>query len=81
MAYIRLVGTNAATGALRLLYDEALRRAGRIWNIVKTMSPNPPVLEASLKLYEQIMKGPSPLTRAQREMVAVVVSKVNDCFY
>ena len=81
MAHIRLVEDNSATGSLRRLYDAAVRRAGRVWNIVKTMSPNPPVLEASLKLYEQIMKGPSPLTRAQREMVAVVVSGVNDCFY
>lgn len=81
MAHIRLVEDNSATGSLRQLYDAAVRRAGRVWNIVKTMSPNPPVLEASLKLYEQVMKGPSPLTRAQREMVAVVVSGVNDCFY
>ena len=81
MAHIRLVEDNSATGSLRRLYDAAVRRAGRVWNIVKTMSPNPPVLEASLKLYEQIMKGPSPLTRAQHEMVAVVVSGVNDCFY
>ena len=81
MAYIRLVGEESATGALRTLYDAAVHRAGRVWNIVKTMSPNPPVLDASLRLYEQIMKGPSPLTRGQREMVAVVVSKVNDCFY
>lgn len=81
MAHIRLVEDNSATGSLRRLYDAAVRRAGRVWNIVKTMSPNPPVLEASLKLYEQVMKGPSPLTRAQREMVAVVVSGVNDCFY
>jgi AhpD family alkylhydroperoxidase len=27
------------------------------------------------------MEGPSPLTRAQRKMVAIVASKVNNCFY
>jgi AhpD family alkylhydroperoxidase len=27
------------------------------------------------------MHGPSALTRAQRELIATVVSSVNDCFY
>jgi AhpD family alkylhydroperoxidase len=27
------------------------------------------------------MRGPSPLSRAQREMLAVVVSAENECFY
>ena len=81
MAYIRLVDEENATDVVRELYDEAVSRAGRVWNIVKTMSPNAPVLHASMQLYGRIMKGPSPLTRAQREMIAVVVSQVNGCFY
>ena len=32
-------------------------------------------------LFRTIMEGSSPLTRAQRKMVAVVASKVNNCFY
>ena len=66
---------------MRQHYDAALRRAGKVWNIVRTMSLNPRVLEASMNLYLAVMKGPSPLTRAQREMLAVVVSRTNDCFY
>ena len=62
-------------------YRAAIARAGRVFNIVRTMSPNPPVLQASMNLYGQIMKGDSPLSRAQREMVAVVVSRTNGCFY
>jgi alkylhydroperoxidase family enzyme len=45
------------------------------------MSPNPPVLVGSMHLYVAAMRGPSPLSRAQREMLAVVVSAANDCFY
>ena len=81
MAYIRLVEVDEAEGRLKKQYDAAQRRAGRVWNIVKTMSPNPAVLDASMMLYATIMKGPSPLSRAQREMVAVAVSAANDCFY
>ena len=81
MAHIRLVEPHEATGALKAQYDAAVARAGRVWNIVKTMSPNPPVLEASMRLYGTAMKGASPLSRVQRELLAVVVSRVNDCFY
>jgi len=81
LAHIRLVEPHEATGALKAQYDAAVARAGRVWNIVKTMSPNPPVLEASMRLYGTAMKGASPLSRVQRELLAVVVSRVNDCFY
>jgi uncharacterized peroxidase-related enzyme len=39
------------------------------------------VLRDSIRLYQTVMFGPSPLTRAQREMLAVVVSRANDCEY
>ena len=81
MAYIRLVSDDEATGSLARQYEAARSRAGRVFGIVRTMSPNPAVLQASMALYGAIMKGPSPLTRAQREMVAVVVSRQNDCHY
>jgi alkylhydroperoxidase family enzyme len=32
-------------------------------------------------LYEELMRGPSPLSRGQREMIAVVVSAANGCHY
>ena len=81
MAFIRLVEESEAEGPLRAYYDAAIQRAGRVYNIVKTMSPNPGALTASMRLYLELMKGPSPLSRAQREMLAVVVSQCNDCFY
>ncbi len=81
MAFIRLVPDGEAEGILKAHYDAAIRRAGKVWGIVRLMSPNPAVLEASMNLYRAIMFGGSPLTRAQREMIAVVVSRVNGCHY
>jgi alkylhydroperoxidase family enzyme len=81
MAYINLVPVDQATGTLRRLYDFALQRAGRVYNIVRTMSPNVPVLEASIGAYARIMKGPSGLSRRERELLATVTSRVNDCYY
>ena len=81
MAWIQLTSVREATGLLKKQYDAALARAGRVWNIVRIMSPNPRILDASMKLYEAIMKGPSPLSRAQREMLATVVSAELGCRY
>ena len=81
MAYIELVSDAEATGLLKRIYDAAIARAGKVFNIVRTMSPNPPVLEASMGFYMHVMKGPSGLTRKEREMIATVTSRANDCLY
>lgn len=81
MAHIRLVRDDEATGLLKQMFDAAIQRAGRVFGIVRLMSPNPPVLRASMAMYREIMFGASPLSRSQRERLATVVSRVNDCFY
>ena len=81
MPYIHQVQPPEATGLLKKLFDAALERAGRVWHIVHVMSVNPRTMDASLKFYSAIMFGTAPLTRWQREMIAVVTSKANDCFY
>jgi alkylhydroperoxidase family enzyme len=81
MAWIRTVSSKEATGRLKKIYDEAIRRAGRVFNIVRVQSLNPPVLDASIELYKAVMFGPSPLSRMQRETLATVTSWANGCFY
>lgn len=81
MAWIRQIPVPEATGLLRKLFDAALERAGRVWNIVHVQSLNPRTMDASLKLYGAAMFGDSPLSRAQREMLATVVSREQRCFY
>lgn len=81
MAHVHVVPYDQARGATRREYDRALRRAGRIWHIVSIQSQLPEVMQDSMRLYQSIMFGPSPLSRAQREMIGVVTSTVNDCHY
>jgi alkylhydroperoxidase family enzyme len=81
VAWIETIAVEKAEGVLRREYEAAIERAGRVWNILRLMSLNPRTLHASLEVYLCAMHGPSPLTRAQREMLAVVVSKANDCHY
>ncbi|MEM9557448.1 MAG: carboxymuconolactone decarboxylase family protein [Acidobacteriota bacterium] len=82
MAWIRLTRPNAAEGLLRRLYDAAVQRAGRVFQVIQIQSPRPHVLRASTQLYTEVMHSPrSPLSRRQREMIAVVVSRTNECHY
>ena len=81
MAHIRLTDVDEATGQLKDEYDAAVGRAGKVFNIVKAMSLNAGTLRASMDLYGAIMFGPSELSRAERELLAVVVSRTNDCHY
>lgn len=81
MPRIRTVDPEEATGLLQRLYDRALRRAGRIFNVVSVQSLCPPIMDASLKLYERAMLVPGGLPRATREMLATVVAREMDCFY
>ena len=81
MAHIRLIDVEDATGELRAEYDAAVGRAGKVFNIVKAMSLRPAVLRRSMELYKGIMFGSCGLSRQERELLATVVSRENDCHY
>lgn len=81
MPWIHTIQEPDARGLLRDIYSTAQARAGRVFEVVKLSSLNPELLEAWLGLYKVLMHGASPLARAQREAIAVVVSRINDCHY
>jgi len=81
MPWIKQIPIEEATGLLKEEFDKAIKRAGRVWHIVHIQSLNPRALRDSSDLYITVMMGKSPLTRAQREMLATVVSAENHCFY
>jgi len=81
MAWIRIVHEKEAQGLLARVYDAAIKRAGRVFNILRIQSQSPAALKSSMELYKHIMLDESPLSRAQREMLAVVVSRENLCHY
>lgn len=80
MAWIEWIDDDDATGPLADMY----RRCGTgegIDHILKIHSLNPQSLEDHYRLYAHLMRGPSGLSRAEREMIAVVVSRTNWCHY
>jgi uncharacterized peroxidase-related enzyme len=81
MAWIKVIELEDATGDLQQEYEKAVARAGKVFNILKVQSLNPAALAASMQMYLATMYGPSGLSRAEREMLATVVSWANHCFY
>lgn len=81
MPYIRTIAPEEATGETKRLYDEAIKRAGHVFNVIRIQGLYPQVMEASVNLYRAIMLKPGPLRRVTREMIATVVSRELNCFY
>jgi len=50
-------------------------------NIIRIHGINSPTIRQHHDLYRQLLYGRGPLTRIQREMIAVVVSAANECHY
>ena len=81
MAHVKITPPEKATGKLKDEYDTATKRAGYIAKILQVQSLNPDTLHHSTGVYISCMLTESGLSRAEREMVAVVVSQINRCFY
>jgi alkylhydroperoxidase family enzyme len=81
MAWIRTFEENDGRGLITWIYRLLRWTRGSVPNIVKVSSLNPRLLVTLGPLFRTLMDGPSPLTKAQRKMVAIVASKVNRCFY
>lgn len=56
-------------------------KLGFVPNVLRTYSYNQEKLRTFSRLYNALMLGDSPLSKLEREMIAVVVSSANRCFY
>lgn len=82
VAWIETVAEADATGALQSAYKRAGDpKSGNVDHIMKIHSLHPASLIDHMHLYKTLMYAESPLSRAQREMIAVVVSAINRCEY
>lgn len=82
VAWIETVAEEQATGELKRAYRRAADpKTGHVDHIMKIHSLNPASLLGHQHLYKTLMYGDSPLSRAQREMIGVVVSAINRCEY
>ena len=50
-------------------------------NIIQIHAVHPAVMRQHFELYRELMHGPGPLSRREREILAVRVSGLNHCPY
>jgi len=50
-------------------------------HVVRISTVHPEAMRDHLRFYRTLVKGPSPLSRVRREMIAVQVSRMNGCHY
>ena len=82
VAWIRTVDESEATDHVKSMYDALIKARGWVPNIVKVHSIRPDGLRAAMQMMNATMYSQtSGLTRAQREMIATVVSVANRCHY
>jgi uncharacterized peroxidase-related enzyme len=62
-------------------FEICAEKLGLVPNVLRTFSKNQDKLRAFAQYYNTLMLAPSELTKLEREMVAVVVSSANRCFY
>jgi alkylhydroperoxidase family enzyme len=64
--------------------DEQIPESDRVPdrdNILRIHGVHSRMMRLHYDLYVEVMRGPSPLSRVQREMLAVAVSAANRCHY
>ena len=66
---------------VRKYFEICLEKLGMVPNVLTAYSQNLKQLDGFSRLYNELMMGESELSKLEREMVAVVVSSENKCFY
>ena len=62
-------------------FEVCQEKLGMVPNVLRTFSANQEKLRAFGQYYNTLMLAPSGLSKLEREMIAVVVSSANRCFY
>lgn len=63
------------------VFDKCTEKLGLIPNVLSAYSLRPNKLRHFMAMYNELMLAPSGLSKLEREMVAVVVSSANHCYY
>lgn len=66
---------------LQVIWRKCVEKLGFVPNVYASYSLRPQRLRNFMAMYNEIMLAPSGLSKLEREMVAVVVSSANRCYY
>jgi len=82
--HISLLGVPDPAGLdadLQAIWAKCVEKLGFVPNVYSTYSLKPQRLRHFMAMYNEIMLAKSGLSKLEREMVAVVVSSANRCYY
>ncbi|NYT36517.1 alkylhydroperoxidase [Allopusillimonas soli] len=66
---------------LQIVFQKCVDKLGFVPNVLSAYSLRPNKLRNFMAMYNELMLAPSGLSKLEREMVAVVVSSANHCYY
>ncbi|NLY27556.1 MAG: peroxidase-related enzyme [Alcaligenaceae bacterium] len=66
---------------IQQVFQKCRDKLGLVPNVLSAYSLRPNKLRNFMAMYNELMLAPSGLSKLEREMVAVVVSSANRCFY
>jgi uncharacterized peroxidase-related enzyme len=66
---------------LKAVFQKCQEKLGLVPNVLRAYSLRPNKLRNFMAMYNELMLAPSGLSKLEREMVAVVVSSANHCYY
>lgn len=66
---------------LKVVFQKCRDKLGLVPNVLSAYSLRPNKLRHFMAMYNELMLAPSGLSKLEREMVAVVVSSHNRCYY
>lgn len=72
---------NTLDDDLQEVFQKCADKLGLVPNVLQAYSLRPNKLRNFMAMYNELMLAPSGLTKLEREMVAVVVSSANHCYY
>ncbi len=81
MSWIKEIEEGEADDELAAIYDDLVKKRGKVANILKVHSLNPNAMQSHMDLYMSIMFARTGITRPESEMIATVVSQANSCEY
>ena len=82
MPWIETIREDEWDGELGDLYAHlADRTHDRVDNIMQIHSLNPRAMAAHNAVYQSAMRGTGTLRKVERELIALVVSRLNQCHY
>lgn len=81
MTAIKVIDYEDAEGRLKEIYNDLIQRRGQLAEVHKVQSLRPESIVKHMDLYLEIMFSKSELSRAEREMMAVITSVSNHCHY